>query len=446
MTGAGSRARELLEHPIFPWAALGSVVGLGVAVKPSLALLALGGAAVAAAGLRYPTWLVVLTFVAMLFDRLGVTGQKLGDFPITASKLAVVGTLGLWGLHAGLTAGVRPVRWHRVLGGLLALIGTTAITVAVANTMSEGKFDLYGLAMMLVLVGTTYAILVQAPLAGLYRAMSLAFIGVLAIAVVRSSGGRAAGTMGDPNEWATMVLLITPLLLGGLADDDEPGAPLLRLALLGMAPLAVLRSESRAALAVGVLLTPGVLWAVRKRQTELTVAGITAALAAPFVLDLGTTFARVEKLLTNVQGSSGELDTSFEERSELFRQAVALFREHWFIGVGPGNFSRASGFVSHEWTLRPAHNTYLEIASEQGVVGLAGAAVLAFTVLYTLREGFAAARTGAARHRVAGAALGLAGVGLMAATLGLLTFSMAYLVLGFSLAVCTQAKEADVAR
>ena len=33
-----------------------------------------------------------------LFDRIGVTGAKVAQLPITASKLAVLGSIGLWGV------------------------------------------------------------------------------------------------------------------------------------------------------------------------------------------------------------------------------------------------------------------------------------------------------------------------------------------------------------
>lgn len=446
MTPWWARARELARHPLAPWFGLGAVAGLAIAVKPTLVVLGAGALLVTVFGVRSPSLLVILMFVGMLFDRLGVTGEKLGDFPITASKLTVVGTLALWVLHAGTTAGVEVYRWHRVLWGMLAVVATTALTVAIANTMAEGKFVLYGLVMMLVMVALTYAILVEARLQGVYRGMALAFVATLALSLRGGSGGgeRVAGTMGDPNEWATMVLLVTPLLLGGLADDERLGAPLLRVALVGLAPLAVLRSESRAALAVGVLLAPGVIWVLRRRRSELVACAVAGLVAAPLVIDLAAAAARVVKLFNNVRGGSVEVDTSFEERSELFRQAVQLFEDNWLVGAGPGNFAAASGFVSHEGTLRPAHNSYLEIASEQGIVGLAGVLVFLVTVGITLREGWGMAQSDRARHRVAGAAIGLFGVGLMAFTLGLVTFSMAYLVLGFALAVTTQAREARV--
>lgn len=427
-------------------AGLGLALGLGVlsAVQPALGVLALAGAAVLAVSMSWPPILIFFMFAGILFDRLGVTGAKLGDFPVTASKLSVVGGLGVWTLLTLLDPG-KSWRWHRVLGGLGALVATTAVTIATAGSLEHGKFTLYGLVMMGVMVALVYAVTAEARLAPLYRLLGTVLLAATLASVLRPGSGegdRATGTMGDPNEWATTVLLTAPLLLGGLVGDPTPLGRLLRTALVLAGPLAVLRSESRAALVTLILTSPGWIWLLRRRAGELGVAGAVALLGAPLLIDLEAGMERLQNLLTAfTQGSNAE-DSSFTERSELFRQGVQLFADNWVLGAGPGNFEYATGFVSHEGLLRPAHNTYLEIASEQGVVGLFGGAVLFATVALTLREGWrvaAAHREPEGRERVAGAAIGLGAFALMAATLGLLTFAMGYLALGLTLAVVHQA-------
>jgi hypothetical protein len=66
--------------------------------------------------------------------------------------------------------------------------------------------------------------------------------------------------------------------------------------------------------------------------------------------------------------------------------------------------------------------------------------IFLLTVASTLRDGALGARSTAGEGRVIGVGAGLGALALMAATLGLLTFSMAYLVLGFSLAIVHQAR------
>lgn len=421
---------------------LGLLVGAGVLVQPTLAPVALLGLIAAWLGAAYPPLLVVGMWAGMLLDRVGMTSLKMGAFPITASKLTVLGSIGLWGLHCALTKAT-VVRWHPVLTAMLGVLASTAISIAWANGLENGKFTLYGLAMMTVLVALVFAVLAEVPLAPLYRVIGFGFALALLASLRHGSADRSAGTMGDPNEWATLVLLLTPLLLGGLADDEHPLAAGLRVSLLGLAPLAVLHSESRSALVVGFVVGPVCVYLLRARTAELVLCLVAAVVAAPFLLSLEALLTRFLALIENIQGGAVVQDASFEERSELFRQGKQLFFDHWFIGAGPGNFQTATGFVSHTGELRPAHDTYLEIASEQGIVGLIPTGLFIGTVAFTLWEAWRGATTVAHQNRVLGAAVSLGALALMAATLGLLTFSMAYLVLGFTLAVTYQALGSD---
>ena len=426
---------------------IGIAVGLGIgllaALKPPLALLAIVGIGATLLALQRPAWLVVGMFVGILFDRLGVTGANLADFPITASKLTVLGSLGLWTVHT-ISQRATPFRFHPVLVGLLAMAGAAALSAAHTGTLGNGRFVIFGMVMMAVLVGLVFAILAEAELGPTYRICALAI--ALAMTASLAGGGgageaaRATGTFGDPNEWAAMLLLLVPFLLGGLVEDSHPLARPLRLALLLLLPLALLKSGSRAALVVGALVIPGCLWLFgRRRAGEVGIALLLGLLAAPFAGDLGTALVRFQKMIGNLEGTAVQADESLDERTELFHQAVDLFRDHWLVGAGPGNFGRASGFISLNGRFRPAHNTFLEIASEQGIIGLGATALLLVLVALALRAALRAAPDPTHLARVAGCTIGLVGVGLMAGTLGLLTFSMAYLVLGFTLAVAHQA-------
>lgn len=419
---------------------IGLVLGVAVALQPKLVVVALAGLGLAVAGVVHPPVLVGLMFVGMLFDRLGVTGMSVDRFPITASKLTVLASLPLWGLHA-IIRGAPPVRWHPVLSALVAMVAVTGVGIAWANSMGEGRFQLFGLAMMTVMVALVYAALAGSALASLYRLMALAFVGVLAMSAAAASGGRSTGTMGDPNEWATTVLLVSPLLLGGLADDASALARPLRMALVTLAPVAVLLSGSRTALVVGCAISPACLYLLRRHRGELAACAAAAVVALPLLGDLDTALVRLDHLMQNLRGGAAQPDESLAERTELLRQGTQLFLDHWFIGAGPGNFASATGFLSRTGTLRPAHNTFLEIASEQGLVGLFPLALFLLTVALSFRRGLRDATTVASRSRVLGAMVGLGAVGLMAATLGLLTFSMAYLVLGVGLAVVHQARD-----
>lgn len=415
---------------------LGLVAGLAIAVAPWLPPVALVAVGLVVLGLSSPVALVGLMFLALLFDQVGLAGVRVANLPVTASKLAVLGSLGLWLTHSGFNRR-RLLRWHPVLSALSLMVAVMGLSIAHAGSMSTGIYDFAGVGMLTVLVALVYTILAEERLNGLYRFVALTLVAVLAldVALGGSADGRSSGTMGDPNEWGSMVLLLTPFALGGMVHDRWRWAAPLRLALICLAPAAIMLSMSRAALLVGIVVGPLCLLMMRSRRGELVLSALAAAVVVPLLVDIDAALARFWRLRDALTGGGVAIDSSLDERAELGRQGIELFLEHWFIGVGPGNFGVATGFLPLEGGPRPAHNTYLQVAGEQGVLGLAALVICGIIVLRTLWQTWTTAVTPATRSRVAGVTVGLLGVAMMAATLGLLTMSMAYLVLGVGLAM-----------
>jgi len=422
-------------------AAVGLTACLSILLDPRLAVVATAGIGLGWAGLKRPRLLVLGIFGAILFDRIGVTGARVAQLPVTASKLAVLGSIGLWVVHVGLTR--RPVfRIHPVLGTMLGMTLVTGLAVTFSGDFDAGRYTLLGVGMVTVLTGLIHVILAEEDLTGTYRVLGILLTAAMAtslLAGAASQSGRATGTFGDPNEWATLILMVTPILLGGLATDPHPWVRLLRVALLGLAPLAVFSSGSRAALLVGTVVAAGCIHLLWQRRSEVFVCMGAGVVSAPFVVDLAQARERFSRLINRLSGTGMVDDGSLDERGELMRQGVDLFVDHWLLGVGPGNFARATGFISLDGHLRPAHNTYLEVACEQGLLGILAIIIFMVTVARTLQRALAAAPDGHHRSRVLGLALGMLAVSIMGATLGLLTFSMTYLMLGLALAVTDQA-------
>ncbi len=424
-------------------AVLGGLVGGTIAVSPWVPPLALGAAAFVVAGVVLPVVPVGGVFVAMLFDQLGLTSMKVANLPVTLSKLSVLAALALWLVHAALF-GRRPLRWHPVLGALLVFIASMALSFAVAGGWSDDGFQLFmGMGMLTVLVGLVSSALADQPLQGTYRVLGLAFVATLATSLalgMSGDEGRATGTWEDPNEWAAVVMLLAPTLLGGLVDDDSVLARLLRIGVLLLAPAAVILSESRAAVLVAVPIGLASLHLLRRHRRELLLCAVLGTLALPLSGRLDDAVARYETLVDRVQGTALVEDASLSERSELLRQGVDLFAEHWVVGVAPGNFRTATGYIPIKGGTKTAHNTYLQVAAEQGLVGVAALLLLAVTIGRTMVVALRLARRPADRSRLLGVTIGLSAFALMAATLGLLTLAFAYFVIGLGLAVDAQAR------
>ncbi len=124
----------------------------------------------------------------------------------------------------------------------------------------------------------------------------------------------------------------------------------------------------------------------------------------------GPLLSRVERSELTFEARSSEdprKETFFQSRGWIWRDTAAMIRDHWVTGVGLGAFQTAYPIYSrHDGSLlvSQAHNDYLQILADSGIVG---AALLLWFIFVVARD---AAR--ALRHRdsmMAGTALGCAG-------------------------------------
>jgi O-antigen ligase len=189
-----------------------------------------------------------------------------------------------------------------------------------------------------------------------------------------ASESRASGTIGDPNELAAALLVGLALGAGFLLARVR--IPIVRLAAILAVPLCaggIFLSLSRGGLvALAAMLVAGTVLAGRWR---LAVTALLVAVVAGGLVYF-TQFASLpaRERVTTVNGGTG--------RSDLWTVGLRMVRAHPVGGVGVGNFES----VSREYVLQPgalqrtdlifsanpkvAHNTYLQIMAETGIVGL----------------------------------------------------------------------------
>ena len=185
------------------------------------------------------------------------------------------------------------------------------------------------------------------------------------------NGYRVSGHVGDANAAGSYFAMVLCLALGAAAHAR--GGKMAGWAMLTIASgTGLWLAQSRTALAmVGILGGAALVVSVSARFKPRARA---ALLAAAFIVGAGVTAARVRQL---------EKDPDFHGagfRVQFFETSLRMIRASPLIGVGIGQYPRASPqYLSPQlafaYGVENAHNYFLQIAAETGVIGFA-----AFTV------------------------------------------------------------------
>jgi len=147
------------------------------------------------------------------------------------------------------------------------------------------------------------------------------------------------------------------------------------------------------ALGVALVLTLGLSLVARGRQArELALIWPLGAALVAAVLWSGS-----RDLLERLSFSGSVL----QERWVQWQSTLGLIRDHWLTGTGPGTYELA--FTAYkDPDLRPliydhAHNDYLQLLAEQGVIGTTLLSIVVLLILYRLIHAFMTRRDALAR-------------------------------------------------
>jgi hypothetical protein len=192
---------------------------------------------------------------------------------------------------------------------------------------------------------------------------------------------RALGPIGDPNRFAQVLLFALPLAAFRIRDEKRRNGRLLAIVCSAAILGGVFCTYSRGAyvalaLLVGVALLLGYL-----RWRHVLLAGV-AGLACAFILAPGT-LVRLQKLesipslLTDRQYTN--TDGAVRGRLTEMLAAYHVFLDHPLVGVGPAHFSpyysvayMGDPDITFRQLAEPrrAHNLYLEMGAETGILGV----------------------------------------------------------------------------
>ena len=191
---------------------------------------------------------------------------------------------------------------------------------------------------------------------------------------------RAYGTFDQPNPYAGYLNMVLPLALAmalrGARGRERLGYAAAVAVLVG----ALLASESRGAL-LGTGLASVVILAVLSRDVyRLAWLGVLALLTGGWLASLGLVpISPFQRLLDTVGlggvsfGNVTDANFSAVERAAHWLAGVRMFAAHPLLGVGIGNYADAyPAYHPRGWyaPLAHAHNYYINIAAEAGIIGL----------------------------------------------------------------------------
>lgn len=263
---------------------------------------------------------------------------------------------------------------------------------------------------------------------------------------------RLSGGIGDPNELAAILIPALVIAAFMLAVVTVPLVKWLLGSLVVVLALALFLTQSRGgllALAVVAVVTPFLAGPVRLRAVAviLTVAalgiGYYALVAPPAAIQHVTSFS--------AGGGTG--------RTDLWKVAVEMWRNHPLGGVGTGNFT----VVEPRYAVRTinlervdlvvddpkvAHNTYLHVLTELGVVGfVAFIGMLGGTLLVGWRAIKELQRRGERRLEILARGLVIGTIGMLAAFVFITAQleKQLWLLLGLCLALSTLARAGESA-
>ena len=187
--------------------------------------------------------------------------------------------------------------------------------------------------------------------------------------------GLVGGMFGNPNDLATALNILLPFAVA-LTGSSKGLARLFFLGCAAILTVGVLVTLSRGGF-LGLMATGGVLlWKLGRGRRLKTILATGLICGILFAVLPGGYGARIATIFDNEQDKTG----SAQQRRELMERAASIAISRPIVGVGMGNFHIYS--ISE----KEAHNAYLEIAAELGVMGLIAYLIVILAPLRSLRR------------------------------------------------------------
>jgi O-antigen ligase len=373
---------QRIRSPLTPLVATSAVLTVAVGalsgIQPQLGILAAVGVVFVVLVLTNLqigfAAMVMFAYLEVLSVLGGVSLAKVAGALIVIAWVATVSTGGrkernLFTVHPAFTYLV------------LAFLGWSAISVAWSESSSTALTSVSRYALNAFLLPIAFTAVrnrrdTMRILAAIVIGASVAAISAIVAPPPPESAiyGRAAGTVGDPNELAA-ALLVGLAIAAAFAVNRHISPPLRTLASVSatLCLIGILLSLSRggllgAACALLIAVVVGGRW----RGRVLALSGVLAVLAVGYFAFFASLPAKQRVVDVGAEGGTGRLD--------LWTVGLRMIEAHPLNGIGSGEFPVSSvhyllrpGLIQNGAfilsTPKVAHNTYLNITAELGIVG-----------------------------------------------------------------------------
>ena len=190
-----------------------------------------------------------------------------------------------------------------------------------------------------------------------------------------------------PNPFAGFLLLVFPLTLMRFLHAPRPREAFAHGITAALLLVALVFTYSRgtwivlgAVVPLGVILLRPLRWGtVIARIAMLAAFASVVVVTLPRAVAPGDTAGALATRATSIVDRS---DYSIQGRLNFWRAGLAIFRDHPLVGTGPGTFAIVHAAYQKDvrYYARDAHNFYIQIMAEMGVMGLAALLVLGSSI------------------------------------------------------------------
>ncbi len=213
--------------------------------------------------------------------------------------------------------------------------------------------------------------------------------------------GRIYSTFGNPNVFGEYLLLMMPVTFGLMLKSDSYNTKTSYLVIFALQAACMILTYSRGCW-IGIAVSMALL--IMFTSKKLTSLLVFAVLLAPLFIP--------QTIMDRLLSIGNTADTSTSYRVYIWQGTLRMLKDFWYCGVGTG--PEAFGNVYPAYSLNAiaaphAHNLYLHILSETGIVGLL--TVLGLLVVFYRSLTFAAKTS--QRLRPVAFALGTAMIGYL---------------------------------